>query len=56
MAVHEAALNLGVEAEGLLPVMTVSDLALVARVQMAQAWLGMPHGIHQINVRWVEEK
>ena len=56
MTAHEAALSLGVDAEGLLSGMTVSDLALLARVQMAQALLGMPHGIHQINVRWVEEK
>ena len=51
---HEAALNLGTDAEGRLSAMTVNELVLFARIQMARDLLGLPMDIRNINVRWVE--
>lgn len=54
-AAYEAALNLGAGAVDLLSAIPVPDLALLARVHMARALVGLPLGIHNINVRWVEK-
>ena len=55
MTAHEAALNLGAGAQELLSGITVADLALLARIQMARALLALPPDIHNINVRWVDK-
>ncbi|HEX2727354.1 MAG TPA: hypothetical protein VHN20_16150 [Beijerinckiaceae bacterium] len=55
-AVHEAALTLGTEAEPLLSQIPAPDLAVLARIQMARALLGLTLDIHNINVRWVEKE
>lgn len=52
VTIHEAAINLGTDAEGLLPAVPVPDLAVLARIQMARALLGLDVDIRQINVRW----
>ena len=54
--VHEAALNLGPAAEGLLSGITVPDLVVLARIQMARALLALPLDLHNINVTWVENE
>jgi hypothetical protein len=55
MTAYEAALNLGAGAQELLSGITVADLAVLARIQMARALLALPPDIHNINVRWVDK-